>query len=411
MDARKIWINVFKSSGVTFGIVVSILTLTVGLMASFWNESIKSSWLSFTINPSHIDVKATVFWITVVIWFVFFSVRQKSDSESLSVLQANARLTSETVLALPPKSFFDYYSKHVCSLRVYPFSTGDREIDKSEQCIRNLLRVVTNLAKAYDARPTARYAANIMIYVPKAKSEMYQHSKKFDDFDIEYDVRRFLSGDFSMSKIQGLLYAPKVLSVAGDLGEPDPDIEENFVFPILSEAKTHDGAWRVLPGAPVSFLKWNQFMAAPARQVLHELGEAGNPVNFETKIAERGSLELRHAAHGLDNLQNIDRFIDKRESLLTFDIDGERFQFGEHSAKKIKEYYAKSHVKSFLSMPLVLGDGSFLAFGILNIHCDSPTFLGAPTDDVFRRRPAFSSMISSIVFDISESVTEWQGLA
>lgn len=387
------WTN---PSNPEFATIVAILTIAAGLMASLFHSDITAPFAKEGIELLKSGFIAIAFWVVVIFWMRLFYLRQLAESKALSKLQDNADKTASAVLALPPRTFFDYYSLHICNLKLFPPSKVKTREDK-ENFIRNLLRIITHLALNYDARPSAKYAANIMVYIDKNDS---QHSsagtKKFSDFNSDKDIKRFLSNDFSVDKIQGVLYLPKELSFTED--GMDHSIENNFVFPILTEY-LRDGAWRVLPGAPVSFVKWNICTAVPTNE----------KKTFDSAFLPFA--EIREAMHGVDDIHDMKRFSDDHAELKTFNIDGEKFQFGEEAAQKIKNYYdskSGNGVKSFLSMPLVLKDGSCKAIGTLNIHCDSPTFLGAPADDAFRRRATFASVISSLVFDIAELVDEWR---
>jgi hypothetical protein len=299
--------------------------------------------------------------------------------------EATAEIT-ETVHTVPPEQFVGEFCRHVTAIhtKLLPYLTADAPQAALEGLIRRLLSSVALLAHVYDAR-NARYAANIMVFVPREDSLPY-----FPKLD-EIQVRKFIPHPFGLDCLEGVLVLVPDLSV---VAQPDgtadvtrDDSLEQVVFGIPRPCR-EGSRWNVLPGAPLAYAKWN-----------HQI---------QSSEALRKSAALRDAAQGHDDLRRI-RLCNQEG------VNGEEFDIPDHVLRAVDSYHREHEfgkkVKSFQSFPLPAGpDG--LAFAVLNVHCDQTTFLGpAGPLDAVKRQQIFASIITPLVFQIAGAVQKWWDLA
>src|ERR1035441_2218908 len=173
-----------RASRPGYATAVTIITFLAGFLATILASDIKASfpvkipgwqypWSLLSASTIHWSAKA--FWAFVIVWFFLFWRRQKAESKALSALQSNASLTAEAVLTLPPRAFVDDYSLQMSLLGSSPVQRFAEESvtlsptsrQQLEDWITRLLRITAALALSYDARPEVRYAANVMIYIPR----------------------------------------------------------------------------------------------------------------------------------------------------------------------------------------------------------------------------------------------------
>lgn len=290
-------------------------------------------------------------------------------------------------MALPPRRFFDYFSLFASQLAYRAPGVIDIHEDAKRRAL-TILEAIAVLARSYDVRTKARYAANVMLVVPNGtfgNSDLI----RFDDLT-EEDINQFMPDDSPMTDIAAVLFLVAELSMT-DEGQPDDALEKRIVLPIPSAYSSEDTvAWRLLPGAPVAYMNWR----ATARTATTE------------------DFELRLAAHGIDDIHNIEKYRLKTNPK-RFEIDSETLELDDDVVAKLKGYFCAGgsgeQVRSLISFPLVKNDGNFEAIGTLNLHCDSSTLLGAPEGDAFRRREVFASVIAPFIFELAEAVTVWSG--
>jgi hypothetical protein len=220
-----------------------------------------------------------------------------------------------------------------------------------------------------------------MIFVQRRKAAPYFPKLK------EEDVRQFLPEDIGLEFLDGVLVLDTALSSVAsdsvDMTAPDPEIQQLF-FGIRTHYH-HESRWTVLPGAPMAFVRWNDAI----------LTSSNKP--------EFSKLELRKAVQGVDDVRNL-------KELIANGLAGEQFEIDDCILEQVKQVYDKKDHKvvSFLSFPLIEVEGSPVAFGVLNVHCDRKFFLGEVSPEEARRRQqTFAGLVTPMVFDIGGAVKMW----
>jgi hypothetical protein len=366
------------AGSVAYGAFIAAMTLVAGLIATFYTDALKVLPIEHLPGEWKVHWAAFWFWVFVLVWFILFFARQAAESAQVQNLRGLVAYTKEAVQTLPPAGFVGLFNRITTQIRFRALPAAVEK--KLEERIRTLLGMAANLAKAYDDRRDARYAANVMVFVQRKKEAPY--------FNLpEEKVRQFLPEDFGLEFLDGVLLLDPALSSAAsegdDKGQQDSSIEQ-VVFGIRSHS-LHDVRWTVLPGAPMAFIKWN-----------HEVAKISADQNHLR-------LELRQAVQGIDDLR-------KLKDLIENGIAGEQFDLENHVLEEIEKFYNKEgqKVRSFLAFPLVEGDGTLAAFGVLNIHCDMPIFLGEVSPlEAKRRQQTFAGIVTPLVFDIASAVKQW----
>jgi hypothetical protein len=219
-----------------------------------------------------------------------------------------------------------------------------------------------------------------MVFIPSHDADPYFNLEKFS----KEDIRRFLIKQYDLSFLEGILFLPADLTaVAVPPGTADRKAKkprENFIFGIPKAYKEGE-QWTVLPGAPLAYVKWNSISRYSA------------------------SPELRGAVQGMDNIANFGKLV--KEGIGT-----DAFLIHKEVVAAIDRYHKSErgkNVTSFQAFPLVHTDGTQTAFGVLNIHCDQPVFLGeTPAGETSavvtsrKRQQTFAAVITPIVFEDCE---------
>jgi len=127
----------------------------------------------------------------------------------------------------------------------------------------------------------------------------------------------------------------------------------------------------VLPGSPMTFIRWNQ---------------------SEPKDVSKG-VHYMHDFHRLEQEMK--------------DGQGEELYLDDDVLRHLSQDYSdggpESQVRSFLSFPLVGGDNK--AFGTLNIHCSEPGILGNTNEG---RIVNFVGVVAPMVNDVASLVKAWR---
>lgn len=369
-----------------YGAAIALVGFLAATIGSLNSSEIKSAFPfccvagfnGYPVSPSHWtwvkEPSVYVFWGLAFSWLYLFMVQQDVSSTSINAIQAAANNIRDAVLHFPPRNFIRDFSRHVTNIRTRLLAgqqTSERA--KLEETIRVLLGAVVSLAYGYDPR-RARYAANVMIFIPRER-DMPPYFEKIK----EESIRHFLPEHYDLKYLQGLLLLPPTLSAVvqahGD--EVQDNIEREVIFGIPQDFMKGD-RWTVLPGAPVAFVKWNL-------------------------DREKDTANIRDASHGLDDIRQLRAIVYKTEA--------PEYYIDPSVIDEIEKYYRDSdegqRVRSFQSYPLVDVDKSRKAFGILNVHCDQPVLLGGPPQEAYLRQETFAGVISPLVFDIAAVVKRW----
>lgn len=165
--------------------------------------------------------------------------RLAAVGERLEASQRNLDDLFEETRSMPPPAFLkgSAFSFEKC----YLVSGARESASDIETSIRQTLRVIALLAQQFDqpVDASARFAANVMIYVPKERLGEWKQTLKFAGSPDD----------------QGCLVLCAALSATAEEA-PDPLLNE-MSLPVPSDigqakAKGGDG-WLALPGAPMAF--------------------------------------------------------------------------------------------------------------------------------------------------------------
>lgn len=295
-------------------------------------------------------------------------------NQAVGLVMGRISVIEDALLTVPQGAFVGDLGRHMTVIytsllaalvprSLKPGMTAGRSSAEAlAEVIRRLLGALAGLASSWDSRQS-RYAANVMIFIPCQET-----SPLFPKLDVN-EVRRFLPKYYDLSFLEGILVLALDLSaVATSDCEPDVNRDmslEKVIFGIPRDRNFEE----LLPGAPRAFAKWQK------------TGEA---------------MPLRAAVEGHDDILQMA----KKEPL------------DPTVRTAIEDYYCLTEpgkkIRSFQSYPLMHLDGTAEAFGVLNIHCDHPIFLGEADGPVAQKRQqTFAAFVSPIVFEIAGLVKMW----
>lgn len=272
-----------RSSSWGYAVVSTILLAVVGIAGSVFSETIGDAfpfvWPWFTIKRESPFIgwpyegwswTATVFWCFVLLAGAAFALRQREVDAARRAAQAktdDAVRQLERLIRTVPSS--DFMARFWDIYRLCDEATDESLRERDDETIRAGVRVILRglalLAREYDGRPDlegAGYAANIMLYLPKAhipESEYHaiRERMRFDPVVEPDDLKGVLDLKVELST-----------TASSEDASPDPNLVA-LALPIwkrdqVSLPPDYRVRWRVLPGAPVAFLirQASHFVAA-----------------------------------------------------------------------------------------------------------------------------------------------------
>lgn len=228
----------------------------------------------------------------------------------------------------------------------------DIEIEELADFIRTMLTAIASLAESYDIGSDARYAANVMFYIPKRRVEPCIEE------GIWTDVRfrpKWCKEDPDL--VDGVLILRKELSsLASDTCVDEAADDIGFIISADLPAQK----WIVLPGGPRALV--------------------------------RGLKEQKYAVDGYDDLTTIDR-LNSKDSNIEKDV-----------IEEVKNYYKDRKVRSFLALTLPrLQTGLGNPLGVVSIHSDKPNILGGGPE----RYEVFAQLAAPFISEIAWGSEIW----
>ena len=378
----------------SFEVVVFSLAFSVVVLKT--NE-IQNTFSS--LIPARLGVR--IFWVCVAAWVLSFGARKRAESKvsasnrqkadelseavgkvqglagrlktrmdevggtatALDTKLAGATRSIDRVLGavetLPHATFRAAWMQQSFNMAKLATSAtmrrNDIKLDELVDAIRAILASAASLAESYDVGSGARYAANVMFFVPNLRVHPY--------FEDEYwKVVRFKPKwcDEKLDLVDGILILKKELSAtAGNPRAADAIKDIGFIV----ENKPLSDKWRILPGAPRAF--------------------AG------------GLGEQKYAAHGYSDIAKI-ALLNKEDFLIEKDI-----------LEEIKNYYSKDEgasVKSFvaLTIPRVRNKAAN-PLGVLNIHSDRVGMLGGDRE----KYQIFAQLMAPFISELAWAAELW----
>jgi hypothetical protein len=201
-----------------------------------------------------------MFRIGVVVFaYLFLSAQNVARQEQEALFDATDRVR-QLVQTLPPS----YFRKRLTETQsdayhtlqdLVPRTVGNDVDDASLlELVRILLYGIATLGFIFDDHPKhsggqpARYASNVMVFVPAAAAAPF-FSTSVSKL-ITFEPR-----DVDLGRLRGVLLLRTDLSAASDAATAQPDRElQEFALPVPLDPRTQEGRWRVLPGAPKAFV-------------------------------------------------------------------------------------------------------------------------------------------------------------
>jgi len=327
------------------GTFVAFLLIVAGTLGSLYSTEIRSAtpfaWPS--LREAEIAWSALQFWFFVVLTSGLFFLRQQAVDESINELV-------EVLRSQPPSDllgvFKETYEK--CD-RVARVESQPNRAELAKK-IRAVLTGLATLARRFDGEAeSVRYATNIMIFVPTAHlTPTSAQVKQLEAFLLHRDP------ETSLEKYRGILLLEHELSTVVPSGDPDMEVKRiAFQIPHTANLKTSGGKWRVIPGAPMAFIKGDCDGYADANRL--------------TEWVRANSVL------GDDFVRALDKY------------------FREHGAQ----------VQSFVSLALSDGSGSE-PLGVVNIHRNRPDMLRAE-----QKLKHFLPLVAPFVLLLHGLVKEW----
>jgi hypothetical protein len=199
---------------------------------------------------------AVKFWGGVAVFTLMLAFKNLGDDRARQDLVTAAHNIQLLLLTLPPRGWRDDYARAMAAMsdamsELLPRHRPRELLDDAlSEIIRRVLESIATLAFKFDASPTiggkpAVYAANVMLFVPRAAS----------DPPFEENIAsclRFVPSGTDLRSLRGVLVLRPELSYSASTGDRDTDIPV-IALPVPQEARD-DGRWKALPGAPLAFL-------------------------------------------------------------------------------------------------------------------------------------------------------------
>jgi hypothetical protein len=237
---------------------ITLIIIVTGLLGSIFSAEIRRAF-PFYWGPGRLSPQAVIFWALAVISALAYFFREQSvtaEEQRVRRLGLSQAQRFETLIrTLPPANFLELFSKflgaadNVVEAAFKGARPAPQAPDIVEESVRHLLRMIATLAQEFDGgHGGVEYAANIMIF--KSPEMM----SKEEQGDIK---KRLLFSDESVAveNLRGVLelQLPLSATAAAEAAPPDPRMKP-IVLPIPKTSKT-DGRFKVFPGAPLAFVE------------------------------------------------------------------------------------------------------------------------------------------------------------
>jgi hypothetical protein len=322
-----------------FATAITLLIIVAGLLGSIYANEIRRAF-PFYWGPGKISWEAAIFWVLALISALTFFFREQSVVFEEQKLQgralSQARRFEYLIRTLPPENFLELFGDFFgaanklveAAFREPKPSPQPRNV--VEQSVRHLLRMIATLAQEFDGdHLNVEYASNIMLFKPSNGMSSEQR--------VEIRERLlFCDESVAISNLKGVLELQVPLSAiaAEPSASPDPRMSA-IALPIPKTAEV-EGRFKVFPGAPLAF-------------VSKEADSYGDSRALAAWCMEYGD-------------------------------------FTHEVIEQVRSYFATSHIRSFVSIPLfeTAADGSDQRdhdpIAVLNIHATRPGLLRGRTE-------------------------------
>ena len=233
--------------------MTAVVAALVGLFGSVYNEQIVAAFpLSLPDPPWTVSAQAIAFWLALFTLAACVYLRQLVDDEARGKLDDTTDRIQELVQTLPPRAFQAELARavvkvHAVTTEALPRTdTTGPTAESLGRVIRSLLHSIASLALIYDDKPLvsgrpARYAANVMLFVPINPEQ--------SPGPVE-----FLAGDDEWKNLRGVLCIRRELSASSDTSDdPSPDPGTPTIKLPVPKTAMRNSRSAALPGAPYAF--------------------------------------------------------------------------------------------------------------------------------------------------------------
>jgi hypothetical protein len=243
---------------------LTLLILVVGVIGGIYPDDIKKAFPFTLLTPtdaracfppdaadalrssSNVHVVA-VFWAGSFVSALMFFLREAATEKRR---QSAADKLERLIRTMPPEEFLSLFREFyvLCRTTEIAVQNGNRAV--IEEGIRVILFGIISLVRAFERNtPKARYAANVMIFVPQRNFAKLGNRLT--------SLIRFLPAGNDVDKLDGVLLLQPQLSTTISSAKSDPDGELSaFALPVpAGPPQTAEERWRALPGAPLAWMR------------------------------------------------------------------------------------------------------------------------------------------------------------
>jgi hypothetical protein len=244
-----------------------MLGLVAGLLGSVYDDQIANSLPLDCCRYEGPQWGATMFWLcagtTAAMYLLQHRAAEADRKAAQESLERRSAELADLIRTMPPGEFLSYFAelhRYAELARRIALSSGG-DLADIELAIRYVLEVVALLAREFDreADPDVRYAANLMEFWP-------EHELLDTDLPVLLPRLRLMHPGWFVRDLRGVLVLRRELSAVAEADEPEgrpdpklPEIALPVPLPKDERAAPLPGEtfsrWRVLPGAPMAFVR------------------------------------------------------------------------------------------------------------------------------------------------------------
>lgn len=283
----------------------TVLALVAGLLGSVHGSEVARAFPLSCCEFEKVAWGAVAFWSTASVTALLFVVQQRIGEEDRAAAEERLRVRSEELETLlrtmPPPDFLHFFSEvhDRCDAARQIALTPGAELQDRARAIRYILEGIALLARKFDRADGTdlRYAANLMTF--RALDEIAEEER--------HGVReriRFLERGVGLDSLRGILELRRDHSAFAEGSDPDaapdPHVRE-IVLPVPrrddEQARgVFDGEsmvrWRVLPGAPMAFVRGELEVYTDVEDMVRWCAEKGD---FSGEVIQEMRAHFRFA--------------------------------------------------------------------------------------------------------------------
>jgi hypothetical protein len=211
---------------------VIILPVAIAVIVGKWPEDVAKAHFRIAASLDAVSWPATAFWSACALAFVAAAINvgrtrlEAKKAEDLALIRDHAialQPVVDSMTAVCRDAMAKYGKPH------------------PDAALRLMLDALAQVAWFYDGKPAARYASNVMLYVPAERAD-------------EGQFLRLSFWDGQRTELRGMLDLQRDWSTAMGTTAARDKMLTPLALPIPKEEK-RGGKHRVLPGAPQAFIR------------------------------------------------------------------------------------------------------------------------------------------------------------